>query len=194
MGTNKVKVGFTSQDPQVRLKGLQGANPDPLELCGFFWCPDGKAEKMCHDSLWEYKIHREWFMLPEDIVDETIEHFGAYYIEPIESKTEDWTRIDDGFIEEELDTESDLKEILPQQDEQIELPKLEPHQVRLRQLNESLTWRQIANLDGYKGVPAGTLCSVAQGRIIKNPAHRRILGLSQIVEIGGKKYELTEIG
>ena len=56
------------------------------------------------------------------------------------------------------------------------------------------TWRRIALMDAYKGIPPGTLCSYANGRPITNNEHRRILGLSQIVEINGKKFEFTEVG
>lgn len=66
---------------------------------------------------------------------------------------------------------------------------------RLNELHsiDGNTWRKIAALDEYKGVPAGSLCSYAKGRPITNPKHRRILGLSQVVEINGKTYELTEV-
>ena len=66
---------------------------------------------------------------------------------------------------------------------------------RLNELHsiEGNTWRKIALLDEYRGIPPGSLCSYAKGRPITNPKHRRILGLSQIVEINGKTYELTEI-
>jgi len=67
---------------------------------------------------------------------------------------------------------------------------------RLNHLHDidRLSWRKIAALDAYKGIPAGTLCSYAKGRELKNLEHRRILGLPPIIEIGGKRYELTEIG
>lgn len=193
IGTNTFKVGFTSQNPQVRLKGLQGANPDALELYGFFWCPDRKAEKMCHDNLHEYKIRGEWFELTEDIIDEVIEQFGSYYIEPSELETEEWTKNDSAYIEEELDTDPCLEDIQPKQDNQTEYPQSESFRIRLQQLNDNFTWREIAALDEYKGIPAGTLCSYARGRPIRNSTHRHILGLPQILKINGKTYELTEV-
>lgn len=58
---------------------------------------------------------------------------------------------------------------------------------------DKLSWRKIALLDAYKGIPAGSLCSYAKDREPRNLEHRSILGLRQIVEIGGKKYELTEM-
>lgn len=40
------------------------------------------------------------------------------------------------------------------------------------------TWRDIANLPEYRGVPAATLCAIYKhGREPQNAAHRRILGL-----------------
>ena len=58
---------------------------------------------------------------------------------------------------------------------------------------DGLPWRKVALLDAYKGIPAGSLCSYAMGRPIKNLEHRRIFGLPLIIEIDGKRYELTEI-
>jgi len=55
------------------------------------------------------------------------------------------------------------------------------------------TWRRIAALDAYRGIPPGTLCSIAKGRNPKNPEYRRILGLPLVIEIDGKKYELKEV-
>jgi hypothetical protein len=45
-----------------------------------------------------------------------------------------------------------------------------------------LTWREIANLGDYKGIPAGTLCSVAHGAEPKH-AHRAQLGLPPISDV-----------
>lgn len=56
------------------------------------------------------------------------------------------------------------------------------------------TWRRIAAMDAYSGIPPGTLCSIAKGRNPKKPEYRRILGLSKIVEINGKRYTLSEVG
>jgi hypothetical protein len=43
------------------------------------------------------------------------------------------------------------------------------------------TWREIANLDDFKGIPPGTLCAIFNGREPKKPEHRRILGLPEII-------------
>lgn len=54
---------------------------------------------------------------------------------------------------------------------------------RLKYLKDDmgLTWRKIANLDDFKGIPAGTLCSFYKGRKPMNPEYRRILGLPEII-------------
>ena len=74
-------------------------------------------------------------------------------------------------------------------------PALDSIRARLNYLHdiEDKSWRKIAALDEYRGIPAGSLCSYAKGRIPKNPEHRRILGLPLMIEIEGRKYELREI-
>lgn len=63
---------------------------------------------------------------------------------------------------------------------------------RLSRLHDigGLSWRKIAALDEYKGIPPGTLCAIAKGREPKNNEHRRILGLSEIIEIEVKRNHL----
>ena len=39
------------------------------------------------------------------------------------------------------------------------------------------TWRDIAQIEQYQGIPAGTLCAIAKGRNPKNPHYREILRL-----------------
>ena len=57
-------------------------------------------------------------------------------------------------------------------------------QVRLNKLNgiDKLSWRKIALLDEYKGIPPGSLCSYAKGRIPENNKHRRMLGFPEIIK------------
>jgi hypothetical protein len=58
---------------------------------------------------------------------------------------------------------------------------------RLNQLHDEdhLSWRKIAEMPEFKKIPAGSLCSFAKGNWEpkKNKEHRRILGLSEIIEI-----------
>ena len=57
-------------------------------------------------------------------------------------------------------------------------------QERLKWLHGTLglTWREIANLDDYKGIPAGTLCSYANGAEPKRK-HRQRLGLPPVANV-----------
>ena len=63
-------------------------------------------------------------------------------------------------------------------------------QERLKWLHGTLglTWREIANLDDYRGIPAGTLCSYANG-VEPKRKHRQQLGLpplSEVIYLDGK--------
>jgi hypothetical protein len=53
---------------------------------------------------------------------------------------------------------------------------------RLKELNRArgYSWRKIAEMEAYKGIPPGSLCSYSKGREPKNEKHRRILGLPVI--------------
>lgn len=42
------------------------------------------------------------------------------------------------------------------------------------------TWRKIAAMEKYRGIPAGTLCAIAKGREPKKKEHRKILGLPPV--------------
>jgi len=57
-------------------------------------------------------------------------------------------------------------------------------QERLKYLHDTarLSWREIANLDAYRGIPAGTLCRIAKGW---EPAkkYRARLGMAPTVEV-----------
>lgn len=59
-------------------------------------------------------------------------------------------------------------------------------QPRLLELHDTrrLSWREIAARDERSGIPARTLCAMAQGgRDPKGPKSARILGLPEIIEI-----------
>ncbi|WP_324695475.1 GIY-YIG nuclease family protein [Novosphingobium sp. RL4] len=59
-----VKIGFTKQDPRVRLKQLQTGNPMKLKLLG--WFPGTQREERgLHESLAAYRIGGEWFRLDD---------------------------------------------------------------------------------------------------------------------------------
>jgi len=47
---------------------------------------------------------------------------------------------------------------------------------------EHVPWRRIAELDEFKGIPPGTLCSFSKGSYEpRNNEYRRRLGLSEII-------------
>jgi len=50
-----------------------------------------------------------------------------------------------------------------------------------------LKWRNIANLDEYRGIPPGTLCAIVKGRKVKKTAYRIILGLLALVSVAACK-------
>ncbi len=54
------------------------------------------------------------------------------------------------------------------------------HELKRLNMIDRVSWRKIAAMDAYEGIPPGSLCSYAKGRIPKNNEHRRILGLSII--------------
>jgi hypothetical protein len=65
-------------------------------------------------------------------------------------------------------------------------------QERLNCLHEigGLSWRRIAALEEYEGIPPGTLNAIAKGREPKKLEHRKILGLPEIIEIEVKRNHL----
>lgn len=59
---------------------------------------------------------------------------------------------------------------------------LDTVRMRLIALNDDtgLSWREIAKMDDFKGIPPGTLCAIAKGREPMKPEHRRILNLADV--------------
>lgn len=55
-----IKIGFSLRHPSKRLKDLQGASPEKLELIGFF---EGsvKDESATHRKFEKCRSHCEWF-------------------------------------------------------------------------------------------------------------------------------------
>ncbi|MEP0323269.1 GIY-YIG nuclease family protein [Bauldia litoralis] len=64
---NGIKIG-TSTDVTARMDALANANPHPLILIGVI---DGgvTVERLIHDALSEYRIHREWFHARKPVID-----------------------------------------------------------------------------------------------------------------------------
>lgn len=55
-----VKIGFTRNRPEARLKALQTGSPVSLHLMGWIPAPT-EAEREIHDVLRDYRTHGEWF-------------------------------------------------------------------------------------------------------------------------------------
>ena len=74
MWTANFKIG-TSIHPG-RIRDLQTASPVPLKLLGLM---DGglKEERQLHAEYSPYRIHGEWFNLPEPKVWELLDRFGV---------------------------------------------------------------------------------------------------------------------
>ena len=56
------------------------------------------------------------------------------------------------------------------------------NEIRILHDTHGLSWRQIAALPGYSGVPPGTLCSIYHGTPIPNK-HRPTVGLPLLVKV-----------
>jgi hypothetical protein len=68
---------------------------------------------------------------------------------------------------------------------------------RLNKLHneEELSWRKIAQMEEYKGIPAGSLCSYAGGWEPKTEKARRMFGLKvteMIPQVRGKDGRFVE--
>jgi hypothetical protein len=79
-GTEFIKIGFTSRQPEKRLAELQTAAPSALELL----CTlpgDETIESELHRRFWQYKTDGgdEWFKIPTNILTEEIQ---KYVIQP----------------------------------------------------------------------------------------------------------------
>lgn len=69
-GTNRYKIGCTT-NLKSRLKSLRIKNPYELELIHSIPSNDIEIfEKSLHDQFAKYRVHSEWFELPECVVDD----------------------------------------------------------------------------------------------------------------------------
>ncbi len=75
MGTSSFKIGFTKGQVARRAFVIQAYSPVPILIQGQF---NGtmQDEKDLHFLLNEFRIHGEWFELPESLVWKLLEHFG----------------------------------------------------------------------------------------------------------------------
>jgi hypothetical protein len=59
---NRVKIGFTSASPRVRLSTFQTGSPFPLVVYGFVRA-DMAMEKILHATFRPLHVHGEWFRM-----------------------------------------------------------------------------------------------------------------------------------
>lgn len=60
--TGHVKIGKTTTTIEKRIGTLNSGRPVPIEEYESFECSDcGLAERVAHETLSDYRVHREWF-------------------------------------------------------------------------------------------------------------------------------------
>lgn len=67
IGTTRYKIGKTDK-LEKRLAALQTGSPFPLEVIHSFEAHD-ETEKVIHEAFAIYRLHGEWFDLPEHVVE-----------------------------------------------------------------------------------------------------------------------------
>lgn len=68
LGTSRYKIG-KSKNPASRLKDLREQSAHPIELVHQIQCPDMLlAERSLHQRFAKYRVHGEWFELPQEAV------------------------------------------------------------------------------------------------------------------------------
>lgn len=66
-GTPRIKIGW-SADVSKRVKELQTGCPYPIEVLNEIET-ECSTERELHKALQEYRVHGEWFELPEHVVE-----------------------------------------------------------------------------------------------------------------------------
>lgn len=74
--TQSFKIGFTRGPLWKRAYDIEASSPVPIRVLA------GKSgtmrdEKELHQSLRRYRSHREWYVLPEDMVWQILQWFGV---------------------------------------------------------------------------------------------------------------------
>lgn len=76
LGSFKSKIGISS-NPKARLRNMQTGSPEVLYLVyqsrPVSRSMAAEAERMVHAHLAEWRLHGEWFDLPDDLCVEPIE-------------------------------------------------------------------------------------------------------------------------
>lgn len=63
IGTPRVKIGW-SNNVEKRLNGLKTGCPYPVELLKVIETDDQSMERLAHEALRQFRVHGEWFELP----------------------------------------------------------------------------------------------------------------------------------
>jgi len=58
------KIGFTTREPEKRLKEISSGQPVKPEILLSYWCDDvEKEERFLHDKFNDVRVNGEWFKL-----------------------------------------------------------------------------------------------------------------------------------
>ena len=74
------KLGYASK-PKLRLSQVKSSNPTPVRLIFEYETPQPKTlEYLVHHFFKEYHQHGEWFLIPENMMEDFIveEHFNIF--------------------------------------------------------------------------------------------------------------------
>lgn len=75
-GTNRFKIGFTRSDIDKRALAIMNYSPVPIRIQGVRF-GSRHDEAALHSELKDYRLHSEWFELPEPVVWRLLRWFGA---------------------------------------------------------------------------------------------------------------------
>jgi hypothetical protein len=81
VGTDKYKIGFTTRNPDSRLKELQTGCPFPLQL-NHVWKGSLQEELELHKALQPFRLEGEWFDLKLGILLEAISYTRQHVLKP----------------------------------------------------------------------------------------------------------------
>lgn len=94
------KIGY-SKDPVNRLKTLQTANNDKLELLIDFYFEDAhKIEKLVHHKYKQYKLNGEWFGFSKKILGDCHRFLKELFMKPSNSENSTKFLIKNKFLDE----------------------------------------------------------------------------------------------
>lgn len=75
VGTRRFKIGYTAGSVDVRAAQIAAMSPLPLRIVAER-AGDVALERALHAELRRFRLHGEWFSLPEQAVWRVLEQFG----------------------------------------------------------------------------------------------------------------------